>query len=57
MIEKSVENHNLAQDQQDMLNGDLEGVNMEEVLDNENGDDQTPTPAVMSNTLGTSQST
>ena len=58
MVEKIIENQNVEQDQQDMLLDKLDGVDMN-IPDDESGDeveeDQTPTPVVASNRVGSSQ--
>ncbi|KAH0661352.1 hypothetical protein KY284_026283 [Solanum tuberosum] len=49
IVEKSIENENVGQDQQNLLNDELNGMNMN-ILDDEIGhdveEDQTPTPIV-----------
>ncbi|XP_059289382.1 uncharacterized protein LOC132042892 [Lycium ferocissimum] len=55
VVGSPVENHNLSQDQQDVLNNELDGVDMD-IPDNGSGVDQIPIPEVASNIVGTTQS-
>ncbi|XP_059294431.1 uncharacterized protein LOC132047397 [Lycium ferocissimum] len=55
VVGSPVENHNLSQDQQDVLNDELDGVDVD-IPDNGSGADPIPIPEVASNTVGTTQS-